>query len=476
MKHLWTLLAAVALLPCANAQVSSGTGFVVAPGLLVTSYHVIDGCTSIEIVNSDGRRKSALVDADPLIDLALLRVPGLRGSTAKIRTPSNVRLGEPVMDSSGTIVGVVANLDALRSAIATGDITQNVNFAVSLDILTEFLTKNKVPVRDASATKSLDTASVAELAQSFTYRVECMESAQQTTRAPKSDARPRAGQVIKDCADCPEMVVIPAGSFIMGSSAAEQAVSNETGLAESITRRETPQFRVNIRSFAAGRYAISKGEFAAFVRAEAYQSEAERGDGCMAWNGKEWKADLSYNWRNVGFAQADDHPVVCVSWNDAQAYIGWLNQSSGQTYRLLSEDEREYAARGGTQTAFWWGDSINTAQANYAGTAPSYNGSPKGEYRKATVPVNSFSPNPFGLYNVHGNVWEWVRDCWHNNYSGAPLDGRAWTVAYSGCHRVLRGGSWNLPPASLRAAARQGVIPVSRSDFIGLRLARTLSP
>ena len=207
-----------------------------------------------------------------------------------------------------------------------------------------------------------------------------------------------------------------------------------------------------------------------------FTTEAERGDGCFVWNRKEWKKDADYNWRNVGFAQPDNHPVVCVSWNDAQAYIAWLNQSSGQTYRLLSEAEREYAARGGTQTAFWWGDSINTAQANYVGTAPSYDGSPKGEYRQATVPVNSFSPNPFGLYNVHGNVWEWTQDCWHENYSGAPTDGSAWTTACSSNARVLRGGSWIDYPALLRSAFRGRNTPDTRNIDSGLRLARTLLP
>jgi formylglycine-generating enzyme required for sulfatase activity len=283
---------------------------------------------------------------------------------------------------------------------------------------------------------------------------------------------PQPGQIIKDCVGCPEMVLIPAGSFTMGSSAAEQSLANSGGVPANLTGRENPQHRVNIRSFAAGRYAISKGEFATFVRAKGYQTEAERGGGCLAWNGKEWKKDAAYNWRNVGFAQADNHPVVCVSWNDAQAYIAWLNQSSGQTYRLLSEAEREYAARGGTQTAFWWGDSINTAQGNYEGTGPSYNGSPKGKHRQATVPVNSFSPNPFGLYNVHGNVWEWVEDCWSENYSGAPTDGSAWTTG--DCrYRVLRGGSWNYYPTVLRSAFRNRLTPDNSGNYFGLRLART---
>ena len=282
------------------------------------------------------------------------------------------------------------------------------------------------------------------------------------------------GQTIKDCADCPEMVVIPAGSFTMGSSAAEQALAVPAGLPETITRRESPQYQVSIRSFAAGRYAISKVEFAAFVRAKSYQTEAERGDGCAVFNGKDLKRDAAYNWRNVGFVQTDNHPVVCVSWNDAQAYIGWLNQTSGQTYRLLSEAEREYATRGGSQSAFWWGDSISTAQANYGGTGPSYNGSPKGEYRQATVPVNSFSPNPFGLYNVHGNVWEWVEDCWHDNYTGAPTDGSAWTTGCSENTWVLRGGSWIDDPSFLRSAFRNRGTPDDRYLANGFRLARTL--
>ncbi len=299
------------------------------------------------------------------------------------------------------------------------------------------------------------------------------EAAQKLAAARLAEL-PKPGQVIKDCADCPEMVVLPAGSFTMGSSAAEQALANAGGVSASFTSRESPQHSVNIRSFAAARYAISKGEFAAFVRAKGYQTEAEQGDGCFAWNGKEWKKDKANNWRKPSFTQSDNHPVVCVSWNDAQAYIAWLNQSTGKTFRLLSESEREYAARADTRSAFWWGDSISTAQANYNGTATGYNGSPKGEYRQATVPVNSFSPNPFGLYNVHGNVWEWVEDCWHDNYTGAPADGSAWTTACSGSSRGLRGGSWYDLPSGLRSAHRDWDPPDGRSNGSGFRLARTL--
>ncbi len=212
------------------AQGSSGTAFAVAPGMLVTNHHVIEGCSAIEVVAADGRRTASLVSSEPSIDLALLRVFGLKGSTASLRNPRAVRLGEtitvfgfplsgalssggnfttgvvsalqglrndaneiqitapvqpgnsggPVMDASGAIVGVVVSkLDAVRVLRAIGDIPQNVNFAVSLDVLAEFLGRNRVPFRDVSRSTPLDTARVAEMAQSFTYRVECRGKAQQ---------------------------------------------------------------------------------------------------------------------------------------------------------------------------------------------------------------------------------------------------------------------------------------------------------
>jgi len=283
-----------------------------------------------------------------------------------------------------------------------------------------------------------------------------------------------AGQGFKDCTDCPEMVVVPGGSFMMGSGAAEQALANAGGVPTNMTSRESPQRGVRLRSFAAGRYTVSRGEFGAFVRARGYVTEAERGDGCNKRSGGKWERDKAASWRNAGFAQADDHPVVCVSWNDAKAYAQWVSQTTGKEYRLLSEAEREYAARGGSQSAYWWGESISTGQANYDGNH-SYNGSAKGEWRQATVAVNSFQANPYGLYNVHGNVWEWVEDCFHDNYNGAPTDGSAWTTGCSGGdRRVVRGGSWISDPAGLRSAIRDGSTPGGRGILSGFRLARTL--
>jgi formylglycine-generating enzyme required for sulfatase activity len=229
---------------------------------------------------------------------------------------------------------------------------------------------------------------------------------------------------------------------------------------------------VNVKSFAAGRYAVTRGEFGAFVQSKGYKTEAELGNGCFVYTDK-WETQADKSWRNVGFSQGDDHPVVCVSWNDAKAYVQWLSEKSGKEYRLLTEAEREYAARGGTSTAFWWGDSISVGQANYDGNY-TYNGSAKGEWRRATVAVNTFKANPFGLYNVHGNVSEWVEDCFHDNYSGAPVDGSAWTTNCGGTiRRVLRGGSWGSFPVVLRSANRIRNAPDYRYSDDGFRIART---
>lgn len=163
---------------------------------------------------------------------------------------------------------------------------------------------------------------------------------------------------------------------------------------------------------------------------------------------------------------------MCVSWEDAKAFVEWLSRKTGKQYRLPSEAEREYAARAGTTTAFWWGSAISTSQANYDASQarPESSG---GEWRKTTVPARSFWANPWGLYNVHGNIWEWVEDCWNDNYQGAPTDGSAWTAGDCGS-RVLRGGSWVDAPGLLRAAARFKYRPDYRDFDGGFRVARTL--
>jgi formylglycine-generating enzyme required for sulfatase activity len=161
-----------------------------------------------------------------------------------------------------------------------------------------------------------------------------------------------------------------------------------------------------------------------------------------------------------------------VTWNDAKAYAGWLSNKTGKNYRLLSESEREYVARAGTATPFWWGSSISTDQANYDGNH-TYGDGVKGEHRKNTLPVASFKPNPWGLYQVHGNVYDWVEDCFHDNYQDAPTNGAAWTTGDCS-YRVLRGGSGSSEPQYLRAAFRNSTNPDTRHYEISFRVARTL--
>ena len=164
--------------------------------------------------------------------------------------------------------------------------------------------------------------------------------------------------------------------------------------------------------------------------------------------------------------------MINVNWDDAKLYIDWLNAKTGKTYRLLSEAEREYVTRAGTTTPFWWGSPITPKQANYDGNY-TYGGGTKGEYRNRTVPVDSFEANPWGLFNVHGNVWEWTEDCWNDSNQGNPGNGSARTTGYC-LARVIRGGSWRLVPEILRAASRLENYSLTRNDYTGFRLTRII--
>jgi cell division septation protein DedD len=163
-----------------------------------------------------------------------------------------------------------------------------------------------------------------------------------------------------------------------------------------------------------------------------------------------------------------------VNWDDAKQYVRWLSRRTGRDYRLPSEAEWEYAARAGTTTAFHFGDRISPSQVNYNSNY-SYNGGAKGRYRKRTVAVGSFPANAFGLHDVHGNIFEWVEDCWNGSYGGAPSDGNAWTTGDCS-RRVLRGGSWLGKPRHLRAAQRFKITTGYSSSSVGFRVARTLEP
>jgi len=253
---------------------------------------------------------------------------------------------------------------------------------------------------------------------------------------------PAPGTVFKDCEACPEMVVVPAGSFTMGSP------ENEQGR----VAHEDPQHRVTIaRPFAAGKYEVTFDQW----------------DACVNSGGCNGHRPNDRVWGGRG-----NRPVIDVSWSDAKAYVEWLSRRSGKRYRLLTEAEWEYAARAGTTTPFHFGSTIGTDQANYDGRY-AYGAGRQGEYRGRTVPVGSFPANAFGLHDVHGNVWEWVEDCWHDSYSGAPVDGSAWTSGGDCSYRVLRGGSWYSNPWVLRAAVRSWNGSGFRLDYSGFRVART---
>ena len=220
---------------------------------------------------------------------------------------------------------------------------------------------------------------------------------------------------------------------------------------------EGPQHRVTFaRQFAVGKFAVTFAEWEA----------------CVANGGCNGYRPSDDNWGR------GERPVINVHWNDAKTYVAWLSRKTGKTYRLLSEAEREYVTRAGTTTPFWWGSSISTTQANYDGNYDgnfSYGSASKGEHRKKTMPVDSFQANPWGLYQVHGNVYNWVEDCHNDSYRGAPADGSAWTAGVCS-RRVVRGGSWHDNPGHLRSAYRNGDNPGNRNVYIGLRVARTLTP
>jgi formylglycine-generating enzyme required for sulfatase activity len=254
----------------------------------------------------------------------------------------------------------------------------------------------------------------------------------------------------------PELVLIPTGRFQMGSNELERRKAMEAGSQKSWVERETPQHWVGIEQpLAMGRFPVTVGEWRQFVRATGWQPKGE------------------VNWLAPGFRQTDEHPVVGVTWYDAQQYVRWLSEMTGQTYRLPSEAEWEYACRAGTKTAFSFGDEIDTTLANYDGNY-TYNGSPKGEYRQGTTPAGEFPPNPWGLFDMHGNVWEWVQDVVHDNYNGAPVTGAAWEEGGDQSRRILRGGSWLYNPRYLRSALRNGFSAALSNDIVGFRVARAL--
>lgn len=293
-----------------------------------------------------------------------------------------------------------------------------------------------------------------------------------------SDAAPR---VLQDCPDCPRMIEISGGTFTMGSPPSERERK----------KLEGPRENVTVASFAIGESEVTRGQYAVFVR------ETQRPDppGCFTFGFISFGdsvLDTNASWRKLPFEQTDEHPVVCVSWNDARAYAAWLSRKTGHAYRLPSEAEWEYAARAGTTTIFFWGTDENQA-CKYAngGDSSLLRASPKiqevvdqslrggdagarllmcEDGSSYTAPVRRYRPNAFGLYDMIGNVWEWVEDCW---YESLPTSSGPQVEASCQAHRA-RGGCWNDFPEELRSARRTRVQPNERANYLGFRVAREL--
>ena len=277
-----------------------------------------------------------------------------------------------------------------------------------------------------------------------------------TRPAADSPVTPTRGREFRDCDDCPEMVVIPAGSYRMGCVSGSDSCWDDA----------RPVRDVEVASFALAKYEVTRGQFAAFAAATGHQA---RGCRLTEWDGDsgiwDWRYDEQAFWREPGFYQRDNEPVVCVSWEDAQAYVRWLSTETGEEYRLPSEAEWEYAVRAGTTTSFHWGasDDEHCPHANAADRSAERTFTPQEDHwwfsdcadgAVHTALVGSFAANGFGLHDMAGNVREWIEDCWHDNYAGAPRDGSAWTSGGDCGRRVLRGGSWRNFPAYLRSANR----------------------
>jgi len=282
-----------------------------------------------------------------------------------------------------------------------------------------------------------------------------------------------AGRSFKDCADCPEMVALPAGQFVMGAAPDEEDREN---LAEPFRHRSQPQRRVSVRPFAAGKFELTRGQYRVFAEAT-----RRSGDGCFFWNGTDFELDPRRNWRNPGYAQDDAHPAVCVSWEDATAYVSWLSQRTGRKYRLLTEAEWEYAARAGTTTARYWGDDVSAicdygngadlAAARELPAARRWDSAACDDRHAHTAPAGRYRANAFGLHDTLGNAGEWTQDCWNANYKGASPDAGARTDGDCAM-RAVRGGAWDDAPTGLRAAYRVGSPVTIRLYSRGFRVAR----
>lgn len=276
------------------------------------------------------------------------------------------------------------------------------------------------------------------------------------------------GAVIRDCPQCPELVVVPAGEYVMGSGKEEKFREPD----------EEPAHRVRVSgSVAVGRFEVTRVQYAMFVKETARETKP----GCHSTRGGRFQKNPKATWQSPGFEQKDDEPVVCVSWDDAQAYLAWLSAKAGKSYRLLNESEWEYVARAGSKGRHSWAETDDAAVCRYASVADTsiknYSSGlqmfPCSDGFVQTAPVGRFPANSFGVHDMLGNAWEWVEDCWNEGYAGAPEVAQARLTGFC-TERVFRGGAWNSKPPTVRVAYRDRETKDERHDNLGFRVARSL--
>ncbi|HEY2102616.1 MAG TPA: formylglycine-generating enzyme family protein [Chthoniobacterales bacterium] len=297
--------------------------------------------------------------------------------------------------------------------------------------------------------------------------------------AAQETATGNSGNVFRDCPDCPEMVVVPPGRFVMGAPPGEEEREN---VPNYFRGHAVPQHSVTIQyRLAIAKFHVTRDEYAQFV-AETKRPDPDSCYGPDPADPSGRESDVKgANWHSPGFPQTGRDPVVCVSWDDAHAYVAWLSAKTGHAYRLPTEAEWEYAARAGTTTARYGSDDpaelcryINHGDLDFSDRHPAEKVVNR-ECRDGfafTSPVGSLRPNQFGLYDMLGNAWQWTEDCWNDNYKGAPSDGSAWQSGDC-ARRVVRGGAYSLFPALVRAAIRNRPKASGHDHSGGFRVART---
>ena len=483
-----TLATAIAMSAgLAFGQVTGSGFFITTDGYFVTNQHVVDSAKKVAIRTVNGKTYPAeIVRVDTANDLAILKAEGTFRALP-VQTSQNVRRGDkvftlgfpntdvqgvepkytegvissltgirdepnnfqisvslqpgnsggPLISSLGNVVGIVAAKLSAAAMVKSGrSLPENVNYAVKSNYLLELIStlpsvRGTMPVVRTKPVGSMSDLVILAEAGVGLVVVE-LEKGQSKVALPQPKAPPltvvppsAGGRVFKDCDDCPEMVVIPSGSFLMGSKPDPFASSQPSA-------DEQPQHAVSIKAFAMGKYEVTQEQWYAVMGMTPSQ----------------------FKGRTL--------PVEQVSWDDAQEFVKKLSVKTGKNYRLPSEAEWEYAARAGSQAAYSFGDNEGELGRHAWFSQNSNN---------ATHPVGEKQSNSFSLHDMYGNVWEWTQDCWNENYSGAPTDGNAWSMGKCSV-RVARGGSWLSNPQNLRAANRGGVTTANRSVYFGFRVAR----